>query len=382
MTWGSQSTGSRRVRTAAVALAVGVLAVSSCARFDDAASTPFTPEPTFDAGPGFGPQDPTTTTTPPSESAVPPGPCVDPDPAVVATCLDTTGGLVTMPGGGAALVTERRTGRILQVAPDTEPVEIAKVTVDASGDGGLLDVALSPTFDEDRLLYAYITTPTDNRVVRIAAGDTPKDVLTGIPRGATGNGGGIEFSSPTEMVVLTGNAGNPAAATDPASLAGKLLEFTLPAPGAAPSPTALLSGIGSAGDVCRDPGGNLWVTDRTELEDRLQRVGADGSVGSGPAWTWPERPGVAGCAASPDGIAVSLTGAKAVAVVAIDPGSGAVTAAPILTVQDRYGMLRGAASSPDGLLWVSTVNKSGGEPGPNDDRVVRIQFPAGGGGFD
>jgi streptogramin lyase len=153
-------------------------------------------------------------------------------------------------------------------------------------------------------------------------------------------------------------------------------------PGTAPVPTVVLSGIGTAGDVCRDPGGNLWVTDRTELEDRLQRIGADGSVGAGPAWTWPERPGVAGCAASPDGIAVALTGGKAVAVVAIDPGSGAVTAAPVLTVQDRYGLLRGAASSPDGLLWISTVNKSGGEPGPNDDRVVRIQFPAGGGGFD
>ena len=65
-----------------------------------------------------------------------------------------------------------------------------------------------------------------------------------------------------------------------------------------------------------------------------------------------------------------------------DPGTGAVTAAPVLAAEDRYGMLRGAASSPDGLLWVSTVNKSGAEPGPNDDRVVRIQFPAGGGGFD
>ena len=85
-----------------MALAVGVLALSSCARFDDAASTPFTPEPTFDSGPGFGPQDPTTTTTTPNASAVPPGPCEDPDPAVVATCLDTTGGLVTLPGGGAA----------------------------------------------------------------------------------------------------------------------------------------------------------------------------------------------------------------------------------------------------------------------------------------
>ncbi|KLL97269.1 hypothetical protein NJ76_13145 [Rhodococcus sp. IITR03] len=74
--------------------------------------------------------------------------------------------------------------------------------------------------------------------------------------------------------------------------------------------------------------------------------------------------------------------AKAVAVVATDPGTGAVTASPVLAAEDRYGMLRGAASSPDGLLWVSTVNKSGSEPGPNDDRVVRIQFPAGGGGFD
>src|SRR5690606_23290819 len=114
----------------------------------------------------------------------------------------------------------------------------------------------------------------------------------------------------------------------------------------------------------------------------LQRVGADGVVGSGPAWTWPERPGVAGCAAAPDGIAVALTDAEAVAIVSTDPGSGAVTAAPVLAVEERYGRLRGASAGPDGLLWISTVNKSGGEPGPTDDRVIRIQFPAGSGGFD
>ncbi|MEU5843316.1 PQQ-dependent sugar dehydrogenase [Rhodococcus sp. NPDC047139] len=382
MTRGTRWTSSWSVRAAAVALAVGVLVVPSCARFDDSASSPFTPEPTFDPGPGVGPLDPTTTTTAPSASARPPGPCVDPDPAVIATCLDVTGGLVTMPDGNSALVAERRTGRILQVAPDTEPVEVATIPVDGSGDGGLLDVTLSPTFAEDRLLYAYITTAADNRVVRIAAGDTPKDVLTGIPRGASGNAGAIEFVSPTELVVLTGNAGNAAVATDPNTLAGKLLKLPLPAPGAAAAPSVVLSGIGTAGDVCRDPNGNLWVTDRTPLEDRLQRVGVDGSTAAGPAWTWPERPGVAGCAAAPDGIAISLTGTKAVAVLSIDPGTGSVTAAPVLAAEDRYGMLGGAASSPDGLLWVSTVNKAGAEPGPNDDRVVRIQFPAGGGGFD
>ena len=89
-----------------------------------------------------------------------------------------------------------------------------------------------------------------------------------------------------------------------------------------------------------------------------------------------------GCAAGPDAVAISLTDGKAVSVVATDPGTGAVTAAPVLAAQDRYGRLGGASAGVDGLLWVSTVNKDGGQPGPNDDRVVRIQFPAGGGGFD
>ncbi|MCK0090952.1 PQQ-dependent sugar dehydrogenase [Rhodococcus sp. F64268] len=369
------------MRTSAVALAIGVLVVPSCAQFDDAATTPFTSAPSFDAG-GVAPEQSPSTTTTPSTPPVPPGPCVDPDPAVIATCLDTTGGLIALPDGNSALVTERRTGRILRVTVGEEPVEVATVPVDGSGDGGLHDVVLSPTYNEDRLLYAYITTPSDNRVVRIAAGDVPKDVLTGIPRGATGNAGALEFVSPTELAVLTGNTGDPAAADNPSSLAGKLLSLPLPAPGATAAPTVTLSGVGEAGDVCRDPSGNLWITDRTVLEDRLQRVSMDGAAAAGPAWTWPEKPGVAGCAASPEGLAVSLTGGKAVAVLPIDPGTGAVTAAPTVTLEDRYGMLRGASAGPDGLLWVSTVNKSGDEPGPNDDRVIRIQFPAGGGGFD
>ena len=32
-------------------------------------------------------------------------------------------------------------------------------------------------------MYAYISTPTDNRVVRIADDDVPKQILTGIPKG-------------------------------------------------------------------------------------------------------------------------------------------------------------------------------------------------------
>ncbi|TSE01019.1 oxidoreductase [Skermania sp. ID1734] len=367
-------------RAALAVTAAAVLATAGCARFDDASASPFSPAPTF-SGSDLHPRTPSSppTTTKPKR---PPGPCVDPDPAVVATCLDATGALVVLPDGNSALVAERRTGRILRVEPERDPVEIAHIDVDGSTDGGLTGLALSPTYDEDNLLYAYVTTATDNRVVRIAPGDVPKDVLAGIPKGQSDNAGSIVFTDDNNMLVLTGDAGNPAAANDPGSLAGKLLRLSKPdVVGDRPPPQVVLTGIGGAGAVCLGPGGATWVTDRLPAEDRLQKINKDGSVVS-PAWSWPDRPGVDGCAATQDAVAVALTVGKAVAAVAIDGQTGTVTAAPSLVAQDRYGQLGSAAAGPDGALWVSTVNKSGGNPGPNDDRVVKIQMPGGGGGHD
>lgn len=364
-------------------LCVTALLAAGCAKFDDSASSPFSPEPSEASGAEVEPESPPPSTTTPPPPSGPLGPCQDPDPSVIATCLDTTGGLVVLPDAATALVAERRTGRILEVAQGRQPREIAHIDVDASSDGGLLDIALSPSFVEDNLIYAYISTPTDNRVVRVAPGDTAKEVLGGIPRGNVGNAGSLEFSG-DELMVLTGNAGNPAAASDPASLAGKLLKVTAlsPAPTPAqPRPQVVVSGIGTAGGVCVDPGVAVWVTDRTPLEDRLQRVSADGAVSS-PVWTWPERPGVGGCVAAQDVVAVSLSTAKAMSALAADPSTGAVTTAPGVIVQDRYGQLGGAALGPDGLIWVSTVNKTAGQPGPNDDRVIKMPLPSGGGGFD
>lgn len=366
----------------AAVFATTMLVTSGCARFDDSTATPFSPEPSFGAAeldPGAPDSAPTTTPGAAPEAS---GPCVDPDPNVIATCLDTTGGLVMLPDGASALVAERRTGRIMQVAQGQQPFEVAAIDVDASGDGGLLDVALSPSYAEDGLIYAYITTASDNRVVRIAPGDTPKNILTGIPRGAQGNRGAIDFYAPDQMLVLTGDTGNPASANDPGSLAGKLLRVESLVPSqTGPAPQVALSGIGTAGDVCIDPNGGIWVTDRTAVEDRLQRIDPLGAVIS-PVWTWPDRPGVAGCGAGPSAVAISLTGGQAVAVLVTDADTGAVTAAPSLLVEGRYGSLNGAAVAPDGQIWVSTVNKSGDAPGPNDDRVVKIPIPAGGGGFD
>ncbi|WP_225729685.1 MULTISPECIES: PQQ-dependent sugar dehydrogenase [unclassified Nocardia] len=354
----------------ALSLTLGAALLAGCARFDDSASSPFTPEPTMHAA-DLDPTKP----APPTTSRVL-GPCQDPDQNVMATCLDTLGGLVAVPDG--VLVAERRTGRILKVSdPNIPPQEITKLDVDGSGDGGLDDLVLSPTYHEDGLLYAYITTATDNRVVRIAENGPPKDILTGIPKGPTGNHGAIEWATPTQLLVLTGDAGNPGAASTNSSLAGKLLRVNSPAPGAS-TPEIAVSGIGVAGDICRDPKDGIWITDRTATEDRLQRLAPDGTVTT--AWTWPDRPGVGGCAAGADVVAIALSNAKAVAMVAADPNTHAVTTAPSLTVQDRYGQLYGATTGPDGNVWVTTSNKTSGPGGPNDDRVVRIPPPSPGGG--
>lgn len=368
--------GARRV---VLGVTLGAVLLSGCGRFDDRASSPFTTEPSWqDAEP-----ETKDSKAPPTSAKRPDLPCVDPDTAVVVSCLDTTGGVVVLPDGVHGLVAERLTGRILKVEATDEgappdPIEIARLDVDGSGDGGLTALALSPSYPEDGLIYAYITTGSDNRVVRLSTenGGAPKPVLTGIPKGATGNRGSLDFHTGSKMLVLTGDAGNPGAAADNGSLAGKLLGLDT-APGAAPE--VMASGIGVAGGVCSDHVDSIWVTDRTATEDRLQRIAPDGSITK--AWTWQDHPGVAGCAAATDGVAIALTNQKALALALADKNTHAVTAAPSLLAQDKYGRLDGASPAGNGIVWVSTVNKTDGQPNQYDDRVVRISVnPQGGQG--
>jgi glucose/arabinose dehydrogenase len=361
---------------------VSVLAVTAglltgCARFDDSASKPFTPAPTIEPE-GSGP----TTPQAPTTKTRPPGPCQDQDPAVIAACVNDPTGVIPLPDGVTGLVAERSTGKIFLIDtqdPDPWPnylKQIAQVDVDASGDGGLNDIALSPSYTEDHLLYAYITTPADNRVVRIGSDGSAKPILTGIPKGATGNHGSVLFTDADKMLVLTGDAGNPGAAADPGSLAGKLLRIDSPRSGAA-QPQMVVSGIGTAGGLCLGDQGNIWISDRTAIEDRLQRVDGNGTVTT--AWTWTDHPGAAGCVAGLDFVAVAMTNAKALAFAKMDKDSYAITAAPSLLYQDKWGRLNGAAAGPNGMIWVDTVNKIGGQPTPTDDRVIVI-LPSGGGG--
>jgi glucose/arabinose dehydrogenase len=369
---------------------VGLL-LAACAKFPQPSAAGFQDNPPLGAGPEPTPQLPGEpappgpsggAAAPAATSAAPSGPCVDPDPAVVATCLGTTGGVAVLPDGASALVAERRTGRLLQVAPGTAPVVVDTVAVEGSTDGGLLDVALSPTWLEDRLLYLYVTTPTDNRVVRLSPGDSPKPVLTGIPRGPSGNAGSLAFDATGDLLVATGAAGSTTASKDPASLAGKLLRVDLtgaaPADNPTPGSPVLAAGIDAPGGVCTDATtGTSWVTDRTATTDRLRTVVPGRGLGP-EVWTWPDRPGVGGCAALGGRVAVALGTGSALYVLTTSP-ENAVIGDPEVLAKDSYGRLAGADVGPDGLVWVGTTNADGGTPVATDDRAVRIQ-PSGGAG--
>jgi glucose/arabinose dehydrogenase len=379
---------------AAVLLVVLAVLVGGCAQFPEASSQPWRDNP--EIGPekvpspqSPAPSEPAQPGPPPSSGpATPPGPCVDPDPQVVATCLGPVSAVVTLPGGQAALAAERTTGRILRVAPDTAPQLVATVPVDATGDGGLTGLALSPTYDEDQLVYAYATTAAGNSVLRIAQGDVPKPVLSGIPTGVTGNRGAIGVESTGTLLVATGDAGNAAVAAAPTSLAGKLLRidpFGRPAPGdPVPGSPVIGSGLHSPGDVCPDAASNTtWVSDRAGTRDVLLAVRPGSVPGAGaaaaPAWTWPDRPGVDGCAAGGGSLFVGLSDAKSL--FALKPtAEGRFVGTPEAVLQNTYGRISGADLASDGMLWIGTVNKDpGGTPGATDDRVIRIRPPSGGG---
>lgn len=316
-------------------------------------------------------------TTPPQQtpqteqSPPPPGPCVDPNPAVITTCLESTGDL--MPGdadGAVTVVAERTTGKIISAKRYSEHKVLATFPVDGSGDGGLIAFAKSPTYAQDQLWYALISTPSDNRVVRIAPGDAPKPILVGIPKGPTGNMGAMFFNSPTELIVATGNAGNPAAADDPASLGGKLLSVTSLTSGGNARPKVLASGLGSNVSLCPSAATNkLYLADQTTAEDRLSIVGKSGLT---PLWTWPDKPQIAGCAATNNSIYVSMTRTKRIEGINEPTQNKPTVQKPSVILKDQYGALGRMSAVANGLVQIATVNRESGKPVSTDDRVVTL----------
>ncbi|MBA2554228.1 MAG: PQQ-dependent sugar dehydrogenase [Geodermatophilaceae bacterium] len=312
------------------------------------------------------------------------------DPNVIASGLDTPWGLAQLPDG-SAIVGERRTGRILKVFPDrSPPLEIMTIPgLDSTGDGGLLGLALSPAYTEDALVYAYATTATDNRLLRFTLGGTPQAILTGIPKGATGNGGRIAFGPDELLYVGTGDTGRPELSADAASLAGKVLRldiFGKPAPDNPVSTSPVWTrGHSNITGLCFDGADRLFVTESLSDEFSLLEPGAD--------YGWRNRPvdadvptrvfpdaGLGGCGILNRVAFLGAVDGERILIAILD-GNGDTVGEPEEFLPGSYGRLRTVVVDPIGALWITTSNLDGpGQPAPTDDRVLRVPPPSEAGG--
>ena len=279
------------------------------------------------------------------------------------------------------------------VGPQHEVKELG--VLDAAvpeGEGGLLGVALSPDFGQDRMAYFYLTTATDNRIVRASLADgglsEPEVLLDGIPNGFIHDGGRLEFGPDGYLYASTGEAGEPELAQDRDSLGGKILRITTdgdPAPGNPFDSPVWSWGHRNVQGLAFDDTGQLWASEFGQDEsDELNLIEAGANYG------WPQ---VEGPAASPTSSTRSRPGTSPTPRRPDWPTptarSGwprcAANACGRSTVQrDRavdqtaffvgdYGRMRTVALAPDGTLWLTTSNRDGrGEPADDDDRILQV----------
>jgi glucose/arabinose dehydrogenase len=308
--------------------------------------------------------------------------------ATLATGLNLPWGIDFLPDK-SALVTERNSGRVLRVRPGGGYSVVGTVagTYNDGGEGGLMGLALSPTFATDHLVYMFVTTTSDNRVIRApyvnGALGTPEVVLGGIPSGSTHNGGGLWFSSYPSLFVSTGDTRDRTLAQNKNSLAGKILR--LKPDGSAQSGNPFGNRVYTFGHrnpegITINGNGKIWASEFGENTwDELNRIqpgknygwpkveGADGAYGAtDPFAQW--HP--VDC--SPSGIAISrdhawLGALRGQCLWGVDlAGKGAHT--KVRYFYKKYGRIRLVKRAPDGSLWIGTSN------GGNADKIVHVTF--------
>jgi glucose/arabinose dehydrogenase len=305
--------------------------------------------------------------------------------------LQVPWGLDFLPGGDA-LFTERDTRRILRITADGRVTPVGEIPeAEGDGEGGLLGLAVSPTFATDSTIYVYFSTATENRIERITYDGSRlgrrAPIVTGIPSAVYHDGGVLTFGPDGMLYAGTGDATNAPLAQDLGSLAGKILRMTpdgSPAPGN-PFPGSLVYSLGhrNVQGLAFDSRGRLWASEYgANTWDELNLIQPGGNYGwphvegrgpgpfIQPAAVWPVDE------ASPSGIAIvgdvvhmaALRGERLWQIPIQDDGAGE----PVAQLEG-HGRLRTVKQAPDGSLWVTTSNLDGrGEPRPGDDRILRV----------
>lgn len=362
----------------AVVTVLTVAGISACAAPEPAPLVGGSP--TSSAGSTAGPG-----STPPSSASATALPAL--------SAADTLAGGFEVPWGmaalpdGSVLVSERESGEIRRVV-DGQVSEVGSLagSIAAAGEGGLLGLAVGRDFATNPEVFAYLTSPTDNRIVSLSYDDDglgdPEDVLTGLPKANIHNGGRIKFGPDGYLYVGTGDAADGPLAQDPGSLAGKILRITAggdPAPGNPVEGTPVYSlGHRNVQGLAWDSAGRLWATEfGPEVDDELNLITPGGNYG------WPEVTGAPGrdgfidaqvvwpstASSSPSGMAIVddvayLGGLRGERLWQVPLNSG-TAGTPVSHFDGEHGRLRDVIDGGDGALWIATNEGSG-------SRILRV----------
>ncbi len=315
--------------------------------------------------------------------------------------LNTPWGLAPLPEGGL-LVASRDEGTITRVDTETgKKTGLGEVPgVSAAGEGGLLGLALSPDYASDHMVYAYFTSASDNRVVRMIydparpAGDqlgAPDTVFKGIPKGMIHNGGRIAFGPDRLLYVGTGESGDRGLAQDKKSLGGKILRLTMEGEPAAgnPFPDSAVYSYGH-----RNVQGLAWDSKQRLFAAEFGQDTWDelNAIVPGADYGWPTAEGRSEDKryrnptaqwhtddASPSGIAYAegsiwMAGLKGQRLWRVPLKGTAASADPQAFLEGDYGRLRTVVSAGGDKLWVTTSNTDGrGDPKSGDDRILELK---------
>ncbi|MBT2509542.1 PQQ-dependent sugar dehydrogenase [Streptomyces sp. ISL-98] len=315
--------------------------------------------------------------------------------------LKSPWGLAPLPDGDL-LVSSRDEGTITRIDGESgKKSAVGSVAgVAPAGEGGLMGLAVSPAFATDRMVYAYFTTESDNRIARMMyderkpAGQqlgAPDTILRGIPKGTIHNGGRIAFGPDKMLYAGTGETGDEELAQDKKSLGGKILRMTPdgePVHGNPEADSVVYSyGHRNVQGLAWDSEKRLWAAEfgqNTWDELNLIRPGRnygwpevegegnkEGFVDPVAVWTTAE--------ASPSGIAYAegsiwMAGLRGERLWRIPLDGTKTVAEPASFLDEKYGRLRTVVVAGGDKLWlVTSETDTRGTPEPGDDKVLKLE---------
>lgn len=321
--------------------------------------------------------------------------------STLTTGLKSPWGLAPLPDGDL-LVSSRDEGTITRIdGKSGKKTLVGSVPgVAPGGEGGLLGIALSPSYASDQMVYAYFTTASDNRIARMLYDEkqpagrqlgAPDTIFKGIHKGSIHNGGRIAFGPDKMLYAGAGETGERGLAQEKNALAGKILRMTpdgQPAPGNPDADSVVYTyGHRNVQGLAWDAQNRLWASEfGQDTWDELNLIEPGRNYG------WPvvegkeKKEGYVDPVeqwhtsdASPSGIAVVqgsvwMAGLRGERLWRIPLDGAKPVAEPQAFLEGEYGRLRTVVAAGGDRLWlVTSETDSRGTPSAGDDRILQLE---------